>query len=694
MGAYLRLWGGNAASTGVVLVDGSATTGYRRLSPGAQEGVLGNPAFEPIMASSIDQSPKKVAQRETSRTFTERIEVVGTSWTDYCTKRDALLSEVRDANESLGAGRLRVRSMQGSAAVEAEIQHIAVGPLTNHTAELLNRATFELQFTCSPYLLGDPMDATDGFDTDTLGIGGLYNTAGADWLQRVGATAPTITGGYMQQAAGAGSAVMEHVGTPYTFGDTQQTVEFVWTAQASGNGIGVVLKRLADGSHLRVVIDDNGATSTLRIQKVAAGGVTATDLGTPVALAARVPVGGGGWLRGRLEGNLVVAEHFTSKPNYLQISTTATNKYSTTLAGADAVAFGDKVEGATGLYFAATATASIRALAWNRLAFAYAGTTVNGVGGSGTPTQIATSGRVPGTGKALATANYWALVGQNTKWLGLSWMPRRSVTTYPRPFGVLDAAVATNAGYSSNLMADTADVGAFNGTVALTTNAASSYANFTLEPSASYNPDADGIALVRVIARVRLSSTVSAATIRAELSVGSTTTYPLAYGSTPRALAPFRAAASTYYRLIDLGVFAINTKNSVVNANLKVPIVDPAVGTVALDYVSLHPVSCTAARLIGATTNSLDDVIRTTSHGYRADSDLTGFACDPQGLAYARTMGLIGARMRVPTNEHLEWVCLPSDRAVDPGEGTTSGNQTHGATMLQISMQPRYWIGS
>ena len=694
MALFLSLRSNKVGDTGLVLVNAATATGYEWLSPGVLEGVLGAVQQDAIMAQSIDQSPVKVSQREGARELVMRIQIVGTSWADYVTKRDALITEIRQVNDY--GGRMRFRATSGTASVEFDVQHIATGPTHSHLAEVSFTHQLEVKITCAPYALGDPMDIADTFATNTLGTGGVFNNGGADWVVRSG-TAPSVTGGAMVAAAAGSATVVEHTGTPYSIGDSQQTLAFQFSAQVSGNGAGVVLKRLADGSHLRVIVNDNGTNSTLRIQKVDTGG-TATDLGSVANLGARVPAATTRYVRGRIEGNVVIAEAWTTEPSPMNLASAAATTYAHTLAGGDATAFGDRVEGATGVYLAPTASASISALYWRRDAFCYVGSTSSGIGADASPSTILASGRIPGTAAAEVETRLGILAsGNGGDALAVSWAPRVTGSPVDRPFGVIDASVASVA---TGAFSSVADASAHGGTVMRCDT--SGALQWTLYPQQFEREGRDDTVLVRVVARLRLASTsIGGPTIIGSLfTTAGDISYSHEYGTTPRPLALQVPSSNTLFRLVNLGTFPIQA-GRVTAYTFAMTIISPVGSTIAVDYISIQPVNRTAQSLGGiagdptSTTSALLRAQQVRAFAAGGPARALEAGTDGAWVTRNRTRSLLGSRVAVVPGDHMEWSVVPSMLPVDATNGTSPTlSALHGAARgVQFSVQPRYWIG-
>lgn len=202
-----------------------------------------------------------------------------------------------------------------------------------------------LRLWCDPFgQLPALANITDDFSTNTI----------ANYTFDAGAAGNvSITGGVMDAAANLTTENrFVHTSSTYSLYDAQVTVKHTLGTTVTSYKAGVVLKRIDASNFLEAYVDDNGVNSRLRIDRVIAG--ARTNLVT-TNLAARVTASTAFWLRGRLEGNVVTAEHWTSAPT---VTGTATLSNTTTLAGADATAFGVGVTGRTGLSWIPQQTAA------------------------------------------------------------------------------------------------------------------------------------------------------------------------------------------------------------------------------------------------------------------------------------------------------------------------------------------------
>jgi hypothetical protein len=201
-----------------------------------------------------------------------------------------------------------------------------------------------VSLTCLPFWEGEPLeDIVDAFASDSI----------ADYTFDAGAAGNvSITGGVMDAAANLTTENrLWHDASTYDLYDAQVTVKHTLGTTLTNYKAGVILKRVDASNYLEAYVDDTGAASRLRIDRVLAGARTNLVSTT----LTRMTVSTAYWVRGRLEGTVVVAEHWTSAPT---ITGTATSANTTTLAGADATAFGRGVAGRAGLVWTPQQTAA------------------------------------------------------------------------------------------------------------------------------------------------------------------------------------------------------------------------------------------------------------------------------------------------------------------------------------------------
>lgn len=177
----------------------------------------------------------------------------------------------------------------------------------------------EVQIPVAPLTRGLPMDVLDDYSMDTE----------ADYTYDSATAADTaITGGTLTPVVGAALTVerrLRHTVRGYTHLDSQQTAHGAPGTTITSYKLGVTIRASAT-TYVEVYVDDNGTNSRLRIDSVVAGTPTnraSTNLGS------RVSNGTQFWVRGRIEGNVVIAEYFTSQPTPTGAPVT-TNTYTLT----------------------------------------------------------------------------------------------------------------------------------------------------------------------------------------------------------------------------------------------------------------------------------------------------------------------------------------------------------------------------
>lgn len=192
-----------------------------------------------------------------------------------------------------------------------------------------------VSFTCGPYVLGDPMEITDGFDWDTR-QDHRFDTGSMSDVQ--------VSGGLLRPAS-AGVTVRTALTSPgYTYADMQAGVNVTPGSVIAGFQGGIRFKVVSPTTYLEFYITNNGASTFVNLDKVVAG--TRTNLysaswssftpGQPVRVA--VAVTGNDIDVGLSSGNL------TGYDNAVMSS-----PWVFTLTGADATTFGAGVAGLVGL---------------------------------------------------------------------------------------------------------------------------------------------------------------------------------------------------------------------------------------------------------------------------------------------------------------------------------------------------------
>jgi hypothetical protein len=279
---------------------------------------------------------------------------------------------------------------------------------------------FELSVPVAPLTRGLPMDILDLFAVDTR----------ADYTYDSGAASnEEVIGGELRAAANVSTEqVAIHTARGYQYAANQQTAKGIPGATITGWKNGVVLKRSGSTTRIEVYVDDEGTNSRLRIDKVV-GGVR-TNLNT-TNLPARVKNATAHWVRGRIEGNLISAEYFTSVPT--PMGNPAWN-LSWTLVGGDVATFGAAVKGSPGrVWIPKTVGAAVDEFSVEQYSFR----------NLSLPQLVTLDGAIPGDAPALADITITPSGGAAAPKFGLvAWGLKPSSGLAQAPFGILEAEAA------------------------------------------------------------------------------------------------------------------------------------------------------------------------------------------------------------------------------------------------------------
>lgn len=194
-----------------------------------------------------------------------------------------------------------------------------------------------VNFQVAPLALGPAMDVWDDFGVDRMAL---------DYTPDAGAISDVAValGNLTAVANLTTEKRFTHTGRGYTHPDGQYSIRATPGTTVVSLKAGRYFKRTAANTYLEAYVDDNSIFSRLRIDKVVSG--TRTNLAN-TNLATRVLTGASFWVRGRIEGNRVTAEHFTSEP--ADLAATPTTSATTVLSGSDQTAFGYGVAGSAGV---------------------------------------------------------------------------------------------------------------------------------------------------------------------------------------------------------------------------------------------------------------------------------------------------------------------------------------------------------
>jgi len=179
----LILTAADPAQTSLTLVNGTTVTGYALLN-GAE---WGNAVWDQKFGGPRGtQGARAVFAQPQNRPVVLPLRIYGSSMDDMAAKFSTLAQ----------MGRLMLRfggKIQWQANSQTRRQFFQVLAAGVQKESWGNRAENKsimdasFQAVCAPYLLGDPLDISDGFDTDTI-------TAG-DWTQDTGGGTLSVSGG-------------------------------------------------------------------------------------------------------------------------------------------------------------------------------------------------------------------------------------------------------------------------------------------------------------------------------------------------------------------------------------------------------------------------------------------------------------------------------------------------------------------
>lgn len=261
---------------------------------------------------------------------------------------------------------------------------------------------FAVSIPVGPLALGAPMDIHDPFDVDSL----------EDYSFDEGAGSVAVAGGQLVPLTVAPNRKrLYHSARGYTYSDVQVTAKHSIAGSTASYEMSVSARRIdannylfayVSGSNLQVWKRDGGANSAL-------GGQVIT------ALAANSTY----WLRLRTEGNLVIAEHWTSEPTP---GGAPAASVVVQLNAADRAKFGAGVQGRAGLGWWVPATLGDRVDDLRIEPFTYRTTAV-------LPDVIDLGGLIPGDEPALADLHV-GIAGAAPVFALLAWAEKPPVHNY------------------------------------------------------------------------------------------------------------------------------------------------------------------------------------------------------------------------------------------------------------------------
>lgn len=316
----------------VTIVDAQPSTlGYRLMSYD-----LGSPSFDKQFSGPRGtQGAVLAGATAQNRVSTFHFQVVGTSHDDLEAKLSALWQLDDDLRRYGGTITWRSEGSSFRMKIRALDSGIQIAGF-DRLWEFNHRLSVDWAITSPPYMEGEPLDIVDDFSADTKSQYTFDTGSAAD---------VSVTGGQLTSVANPTvEKRMIHTDRGYTYGDQQVTIKAAIGNTVSSFKAGVVLKRIDAANYLEAYIDDDGANSRIRIDKVVAG--ARTNL-VSANLSPRMVAGQVSWVRGKIEGNQVTVDRYTHPPSAAETGTDNTAYFLT--AGAEQNAFGTAVVGRTGL---------------------------------------------------------------------------------------------------------------------------------------------------------------------------------------------------------------------------------------------------------------------------------------------------------------------------------------------------------
>lgn len=259
-------------------------------------------------------------------------------------------------------------------------------------------------------------DVLDDFATDTFGTAGKYNLGGTDWLADAGAlTNAVVAGGVLDASANLSTSNrFIHTGTGHSYGDVSAQIKHTVGTTLTSYVAGVILKRIDASNYIIAYVDDTGAASRIRIDKVVAG-VTTNMASTALT---RLVVSTAYYLEAKIVGNVIIAEHWTISPTPMG---TDSAQATDTMDDTEAALFGAGVEGKCGIVWTPIQTAStiddfrIRPFTYREQTF---------------PTTLILNGTCNGTHDSLVGVSYTGSGGTAPTSTMYAWWPKPAAHNY------------------------------------------------------------------------------------------------------------------------------------------------------------------------------------------------------------------------------------------------------------------------
>ena len=259
----------------------------------------------------------------------------------------------------------------------------------------------EIAIPVAPLATGLPMDFDDSFQ---------YTTDLSEWTFNAGSGTASVVNNRLVPSTTA-NKFMRIPQRGYTYGDDELTVHFTTGAAVTNTDIRCIIKLLGTTDNYLYARQTG---SQLSCGKVAAGGAL-TALGTySIGLSAN----GEYWLKVRIEGNLLIAEHHLNDPLTGVATPNGSAVYA--LSAAEAAIWGKGIRGEVAVFWTPHATDETIIDIRNR-PYTYVGG-VWPTDGIATPEAINLDGTIPGT--APAKVDIAGAGGAGYPWALFGWTPK------------------------------------------------------------------------------------------------------------------------------------------------------------------------------------------------------------------------------------------------------------------------------
>lgn len=336
----------------LVLMNGTTATGYEILQQGMEFGM---PAWKHQFSGArgtLGALPATGAPE--NRTMAISLYVQGTSKDNLAT----LLSDLTTIIDGMRryGGRVTFRMKNQTYKQHATVLAVEGMSLDEWgVSEQRNAAMPKIEFTVAPYLLGDPLDITDTFATDSI--------TASDYTVDAGAASNVAVN--QSRVNGLANLTTEnrfiHTTLGYTYAEGEATLKLVPGTTITSIKAGVIVKRTAADTYVECYLDDDGTNSRLRLDTIVAGSRTNRK---SVNQSTRMTTGTPIWIRGRTENGRTIAEYFTTEPTPMATATLS-RYYFTTPSGGVFQEFGPSRKGYPGIVFTPqSANAYVTNFAW------------------------------------------------------------------------------------------------------------------------------------------------------------------------------------------------------------------------------------------------------------------------------------------------------------------------------------------